>query len=509
MAPYIPEDDDVDDFQDDEEWEEDEMERQVRTSHWCKTISIDRHCPQKTHADTTNREWKPSALDVLPVELIEAVFRCAAESQPTEDLPRLSTNLISVCRHFKNVASEMPDLWTTIVIPPIPTSTYHIPLYLERSKDRPLNVILVLKPHAPAADRRRRFQGRVKILYPFIQRWKTLRIIMEYPWKDISSLFPSTVPNVEEVWIGTEMKSEMDTIWTTSFPRIKSLTVHRVNITWSNVPVTSLRQLELTEIWWTDTNWVAFIEVARKNLSLRKLRISIHAFKYTGVGLPMSLGKISLPELEKLTFQNRRSGTSTAHFLNMLSALQLQQLTLAGTGRADQLVWDFGPAAFSTPELTTLTLRNVRRVDDIILPCLLASSSLTRLSIINDQESPEHFTTLATVRDLDEFPCPHLTYLATRFIQPAHVCDILQRQEFKHRRLTVWMHVDDIALPSTEPFAAFDALETSVTWLRENTDFHLFGVGRGGLYRDWETSRRRAWKEHSEAPVEWMEPPDG
>lgn len=118
-----------------------------------------------------------AAMGRLPTELLVLIF-CELHSLRRSGA-LLELVLASVCRRWRDVAMDMPLLWTEIRVP-FPLDAYRKSIaesYIERSKGCPLDIRIIL--HRGCASGRfplLNMASHLNTIYPYVDRWKTLHV---------------------------------------------------------------------------------------------------------------------------------------------------------------------------------------------------------------------------------------------------------------------------------------------------------------------------------------------
>ncbi|KDQ16784.1 hypothetical protein BOTBODRAFT_144507 [Botryobasidium botryosum FD-172 SS1] len=118
-------------------------------------------------ADSRLHESPIRPIHRLPDEILSSIFlfsNCSDYAQHVRDVLKLS----SVCRHWREVALECPRLWTRLQ--PLPWTERFFDLFLERSKQAPLDVELTGYATSTESNFHMYFQH---FVLPQAHRWRT------------------------------------------------------------------------------------------------------------------------------------------------------------------------------------------------------------------------------------------------------------------------------------------------------------------------------------------------
>ncbi|KAG8882611.1 hypothetical protein FRB97_008038 [Tulasnella sp. 331] len=457
----------------------------------------------------------PSLFDLLPVELLSTIFSFVPAYTATSDPDRIEvipTHLISVSSRFRSVAIITPELWTTIVVPPLNKHIDHIPVYIARSTLLPLHLVVHLSPSVPAYQRRSVFKKRLSSLVPERHRWKSLHIHMAgRQWKDITSILPNDLPNLKGFRIECEELGGGLMTFDTKAHKMSKLETVRINMDWSLAPWRRLEEFQISHVICDDVYWHHFLKTVQLNVQLRFLRIN--ALRKQGQANYLdAITRITLPNLHTLHITKMTSGNLVGQFLATVDASNLRELVISGAGHQTSSEWSFQGAPFSFPTLERLLLRDVPGAVQVVRQSLLWAPSVKHFAVIGQSQTSGVRGYTGTGQSISialrGLPKPentrhqlHLESLTTRGIPPHSIKVPLEegRLGIIWESMVINIHVDDTALSGTGKEDDFHHLEETMTWLRKRVIVRLWGQPSGVRYRTWDAVQKRAWTEHTDA----------
>lgn len=413
--------------------------------------------------------------------------------------------VMSVCTLFNDVILGKPEFWTCIVIPPYDRPIDHVPLYIQRSKYLPLNIILHLRPHDHGFSRRQRFKARTRTLSGEAHRWRTLQIVMDDPWRDVTSVLPPVLPTLESLHVMSKHRHGLDQpalCIRTKFPKLESLRVDQVRLDWSTVQFENgLDALLLHDLSLDTEKWFACFGFIRSCTHLQRLQFSA-VVPRNGIAVPLEPPpeqELSLPFLQDLRISTNASEITMRYLLQTLHAPELRTLSIAQVHLLTLAIvssrWDFEGVRLQFPQLERLTLRGISGSEAVLQSFLKDLPTLTHLAVLHEYTSP---STLPLSDDRGNLLCPNLTTLVTRDIPPQVLRSALEPYALAGARVRLWTHVDDIAHSGLSGETAFEELERNVNWLKCAFNLKTTGSASTALYRSWEAVCKRMWLKHQE-----------
>ncbi|KAG9048129.1 hypothetical protein FS837_000700 [Tulasnella sp. UAMH 9824] len=477
-----------------EDWEADETEDE-----------IDLEERQPAVASVIRPTQNAGGFTLLPVELIANILFlvCSPSTDPTIRAKSVY-QLMSVCTLFNDIILGKPEFWNSIVMPPYDRPIDHVPVYIQRSKSLPLNIILHLRPHDHGFSRRQRFKARTCTLFGEAHRWRTLQVMMDDPWKDITSVLPPVLPSLESLRVTSKHRHALDRpplCIRTRLPRLKFLQVEQVRLDWPALQLEqNLDTFFLHDLYLDTETWSACFGFLRTCTQLRNLEFRA-IVPPSGVFVPLQTTpehEISLPFLQNLRITTNAPKPTTRSFIRHLHAPELRTLSISQTHILTFTItssqWDLEGAHLRFPRLERLVLQTISGVDEVVRNSLKDLPTITHLAILQGAfTSP---STLSLNDDPGNLLCPHLTTFVTKGVAPQVLRSALEPYALAGVRLGLWSHVDDVALSGVSGKDAFEELERNVDWLRRTFNLRTVGMASTALYRSWEAVRSREWMRH-------------
>ncbi|EJD39300.1 hypothetical protein AURDEDRAFT_128386 [Auricularia subglabra TFB-10046 SS5] len=346
-------------------------------------------------------EFDPTMVNRLPIELLRAIWsELRASIAPqipwtnsydakrrSEPLLLLPGRLAAVCRHWRTVALNTPELWTDIALPPMyMTARGHelfleyVKLQLERSRPRALDIMLI---HAsPASAHCLAFQCFEKVLWLVCEhaaRWR--RATFWFPnGLRVGSLDDQlagcSLPVLEELRVSSDSSGQPWFIgsWISTAQSLTSISIHGVPL--SPSPSLCLNAVVIAHLhlaaWFLDIFWdslPAFESVQSLSLmALGELRVAPPSTKITLLKLEtlklrgqfrlyetLLAPALSAPRLKRLNIEvgaiEQDAGWGRAFFAAFPSIVELDL-----TGDGNQVVThERLPACFAKPRNSRLT----------------------------------------------------------------------------------------------------------------------------------------------------------
>ena len=190
-------------------------------------------------------------ISLLPPEVLARVFRFLVLEEPpcSRELDLGRIRATHVCRFWRQVALGDSSLWATIS--GIPTDTELISEMLARSRDAPLDISIDLDLHF---DIDGPFREVLLVFLPHLPRTRKLRLynLSMFHWDIIQSIYSREAPALEHFELKFSIASpvvfqdlgEM-TLFKGRAPRLRTLLLSHVLVTWSIIPRDQLTHLKI------------------------------------------------------------------------------------------------------------------------------------------------------------------------------------------------------------------------------------------------------------------------
>ncbi|EJD50943.1 hypothetical protein AURDEDRAFT_160088 [Auricularia subglabra TFB-10046 SS5] len=316
-------------------------------------------------------EFDPDTVNTLPVELLRAIW---AEVRPPDqpwksvkDTRRISElrllvpgRLAAVCRHWRQVALNTPELWTDVGLPPIFSSPKyqqsflaHVELQMHRSLPRPLDIVLL---HMHARDEHaalRCFEAVLRTTSRHAARWH--RVKLWFPPQLQATLLDdillgSPMPLLEDLHIVDSAEAAMTGLWLADAPSLHSFGIR--GFRFEPPPLLQLHSVVTAhidiDVSLLDHFWAAL----RALPSLRSLSLLLESFVDDMIAAPVV--KVSLCTLDTLKLRGNFC-TYEALLAPTLSASRLKRLNIE-VGAVEATA-DWGRAFFAAfPSVDELEL---------------------------------------------------------------------------------------------------------------------------------------------------------
>ncbi|PPR01692.1 hypothetical protein CVT24_001521 [Panaeolus cyanescens] len=118
----------------------------------------------------------PTPISSIPVEILSIIFEeFCASSLSNSDCARPELTLTHVCQHWRELATNLPDLWSNILAS-ADTPSHITTLYIARSQERCLDLDLDLRHDASDHLRRESALGLWSLIKTTTSRWRKLNI---------------------------------------------------------------------------------------------------------------------------------------------------------------------------------------------------------------------------------------------------------------------------------------------------------------------------------------------
>ena len=198
-----------------------------------------------------------SPVQRLPNDLLSSIFSIAVLDEEDEDTIALS-NLMLVCRCWREVAVNSPMLWTRIVM-----GTHHsidrAILKLDRSRTAPLYICLDFSPrmeHGTVSTES--IITAMELVRPAIWRWKTFHLIVpSRPQAHVAlSRCKEQAPQLEVLSVRVSHSMQEDhyskpplSLFERTTPRLRTSSFTSFNFGWDLALLSNLRVLKLGGYW--------------------------------------------------------------------------------------------------------------------------------------------------------------------------------------------------------------------------------------------------------------------
>lgn len=399
-----------------------------------------------------------SPVQRLPNDLLASIFSIAVLEDEDEDSITLS-NLMFVCRYWREVAINSPMLWTRIVM-----GTHHsidrAILKLDRSRTAPLHVCLDFSPrmeHGTVSTES--IVTAMELVRPAIWRWKTFYLVVpSRPQAHVAlSRCKEQAPQLEVLSVRVSHSMQEDhyskaplPLFERTTPRLRASSFTSFNFGWDLALLSNLRVLKLGGYWngfspSVDTllktlrscpqleelvlrnmsdadpdNCTTLISEASehddyvlarasdtRSISLPRLRKA--SFYYSGnLRTRTVLTLLSFPALERLEL------CYLDNVSPMLEALRRQSLTVLPLRHLRVESCFFNELRFARllPRLPALTSLELVDVEDVTSNLMRVSAAVRLTLGDNDDRSSCYPQNLATPPVSQTWVCPKLTTLS-------------------------------------------------------------------------------------------------
>jgi len=258
----------------------------------------------------------PSILDELPVEILQHIFRLCLKAYPTIYSSEAPILLTHICRKWRSIALDTPDLWSTlhIVIPEAGYSFDQLPsrcdriqqgmqVFLDRSRSMPLTLSMFSQNIDRSQDDAVEISRAFELLVSHCTRWKSLvlrvpsqsqlavfQMLNEKDLQLLESLLlwspPDSDSEMPETFVECVAKApRLHQLALSDTPIVHSFARMEANFRWS--------QLTYLEVRWGDT----IPSVLRDCRNLKILRLTFPDGHYP---IDNDIGSITLTQLERL-----------------------------------------------------------------------------------------------------------------------------------------------------------------------------------------------------------------
>lgn len=203
----------------------------------------------------------------LPSELLGSIFAISVLGLKEEDSVLLST-LMLVCKHWTEVATNTPVLWSRISISDH-DSLSKAKMKLTRSKSVPLDLTLTFGPRIEnSSEVMELVIHAMDILRPSIWRWRSFRLAVQSRSQAHAALLQckQRAPLLEEFSVQVFQVIQNDSyskpplpLFENDTPRLRSSSFTSFNFNWDMTLVSKLRVLKLGGFWHSHSPSVATI----------------------------------------------------------------------------------------------------------------------------------------------------------------------------------------------------------------------------------------------------------
>ncbi|KAG8914444.1 tRNA pseudouridine synthase 1 [Tulasnella sp. 408] len=268
----------------------------------------------------------------LPSELVSIIFSYVLSDRavPLRN-HRAPALLIPVCRRFRDIVYDSPELWTAVVISER-GGFRHLPDYLARSSGMPIDVTMY-----PLNDEyQTTFLRRAGPVLAEKRRWRSVVIGMRRPWRTLHSFLPP----LEDCPVLTRLSIQGFEVVPHEPPygleyvipdysRLRVLDISEVRVAFTGVQTTRLEELGLKAHLSDSTAWAALSSFLNHNPSLRRLKADLEVVEAQDDQPPpfSSSTPISLPSLTVLEMRLSPT-TSLNSFLQTLNIPKLSHLSI-------------------------------------------------------------------------------------------------------------------------------------------------------------------------------------
>lgn len=210
----------------------------------------------------------------LPPEILIMIFKAAHPghiSLRRQQFPVVETSISQCTRQWRNIAIDIPELWTRLHIRILHQHFEYIHQYLDRSQSYPLDIVLDCSQmdHMPYAEIEFYFAPIVDILRPCIDRCRQLNILAgacSTVHLALTAVQSSTVtiPHLTFLQLYstfdgiTDADRETHPFPKATFPVLTRIGLNRVGIPWHSSLLGGLTFLSIRDL--SPTEWPRFVE---------------------------------------------------------------------------------------------------------------------------------------------------------------------------------------------------------------------------------------------------------
>ena len=209
----------------------------------------------ESHLEQAVRMQSP--VQRVPSDLLASIFSIAVPDGDGEDSITLS-NLMLVCRYWREVAVDSPILWTRVVMG-THHSTDRAVLKLDRSRTAPVHICLDFSPrmeHGTVSTES--IVTAMDLVRPAIWRWKTFHLIVPSRPQAHAALMrcKEQAPQLEVLSVRVAHSMQEDhyskpplPLFERTTPRLRSSSFTSFNFGWDIALMSNLRVLKLGGYW--------------------------------------------------------------------------------------------------------------------------------------------------------------------------------------------------------------------------------------------------------------------
>ncbi|EJD50987.1 hypothetical protein AURDEDRAFT_182282 [Auricularia subglabra TFB-10046 SS5] len=348
--------------------------------------------------------FDPAVLNTFPVELLQTIWGHLSDMT----LPRgrrdpmgivdaeycaaralLPGRLASVCRRWRHVALNTPELWTYIALPRTGESIaategrnarllYYVDCQLQRSQQLGLELVLGCDSSGPLSTiaASNEFASIMALLHAVLDhahRWRSVKI--QFPFGNAApfqeSMFGTSTPMLEELFIAAF--GDLAVPWLKSSPRLRAL--YATNVRFRLLPGSALSSVTSTSLTVTGEHLPHFWNLLRALPCLTRLSLRRNGSSLIIMGEPLKLHA-----LEALTLRGNFGGLDGLLSRSMIAPrLKRLNLELGMVGQGSNWGGHFftafpniidlelvGDGSFITPE-RAVALNNMKRIQRVTL----------------------------------------------------------------------------------------------------------------------------------------------
>lgn len=197
------------------------------------------------------RQELRSPISIIPDDVLHEIFYLVAEDGfiCTERWMTLygrtrCLNLSHVCRYWRRLTLGSPQLWTFIALTRR-ISTYHLNLYLERSENAPLHLMLV--GDRSVMDTTDDWSHKARILSDHLNRFQEF-LVLEFQPQEIMTIlgfFDKPAPKLQTLKLDADRQLLYPSLFAREMPSLREVRVKGVSMTW--LPYKDLTALVLCD----------------------------------------------------------------------------------------------------------------------------------------------------------------------------------------------------------------------------------------------------------------------
>ncbi|THV07968.1 hypothetical protein K435DRAFT_833261 [Dendrothele bispora CBS 962.96] len=281
---------------------------------------------------------RSSSALLLPTELWQLVFRLCLDVFPV--ISTSSTNLppillTHVCRRWRSIALDTPDLWSSLhIVIPKPSSFLlaskcegirsATDAFLDRSRDAPLSISLKARDYSGQApgESPHEVEQILACILPHSKRWKHLKFRMPFSWlvtEATVELSSQDLPLLETVLMDDGYPPFL-----IGAPSLRQLSLEITAMqTVTLVPCGEWGKIQVLKLFWRHFELNDLFKILSQSTSLRACMVQL--LFPSAVDTPLRMETIVMPHLEKLCL-TANSGNNLRRILDQLSMSSLQQL---------------------------------------------------------------------------------------------------------------------------------------------------------------------------------------